>query len=62
MLLLGLGIAVAVVGLVALGEEWRRAGSQNARVNRAGLQFELVIACALAIGGGVAMAYAGVAA
>ena len=62
MLLLALGTAVAVIGLVALGEEWRRSGSQHARINKQALRMELVIACAAAIGGGVAMAHAGVAA
>jgi hypothetical protein len=58
--LLALGIAVAIVGAVVLAEEWRRAGTQNARLNKFGLRFEHVGGGAVLIGVGVAIAHAGV--
>jgi hypothetical protein len=60
MILLGIGTVFAVIGLTLLGDEWRRSGTQHARLNKLGLRFELVLAAGLLIGLGVAMAYAGV--
>lgn len=60
MILLGIGTVIVVIGLTLLGDEWRRSGTQHARVNGLGLRFELVLIAALLIGLGVAMAYAGV--
>jgi hypothetical protein len=60
MILLGLGTAIAIVGLIALADEWRRSGTQHARVNKLGLRFEIAALAALVIGLGVAMAYASV--
>lgn len=60
-LIFGLGVAVAVVGLIVGADEWRRADGQHARINQLGLRLELMILSAVLIGGGAAMAYAGVA-
>lgn len=60
MILLGLGTAIAVVGLVILADEWRRSGTQNARLNKAGLRLELLVVAAVLIGIGTAIGYAGV--
>lgn len=60
MILFGLGIAIAVVGAAVLSDEWRRAGTQNARINGLGLRFEIVAIAAVLIGVGGAIGYAGV--
>lgn len=62
MILIGFGVAAAIIAAAVLGDEWRRAGSQNARINGLGLRVEIVVAAAIVIGAGVAMAYAGVSA
>jgi hypothetical protein len=60
MILLALGTALAVVGLTLLADEWRRAGTQNARLNKAGLRIEIAVAAAVLIGIGVAIGHAGI--
>lgn len=60
MIWIPLGVALAVVGATILADEWRRSGSQNARINGNGLRAEFVVLAALTIGLGVAIAYAGV--
>lgn len=60
MILLALGTAVAVVGATVLADEWRRVGTQHARVNKSGLRFEVVALAAFLIGVGVAIGYGGV--
>lgn len=60
MILLGLGTAVAIVGAVVLGDEWRRAGLQRERVLGSGLRVEVAAVAALIIGIGVAIGYAGI--
>jgi len=62
MILLGLGAILVVVGATVLADEWRRAGTQNARINGEGLRAEAVAAAAVLLGLGVAIAYAGVSA
>jgi uncharacterized membrane protein YbjE (DUF340 family) len=61
MILLGLGVVLAVVGATLGADEWRRSGSQHARINKQSLRLELVVLAAVLVGGGVAIAYAGVA-
>jgi hypothetical protein len=58
--LLALGIAVAIVGYMMVAEEWRRSGTQNARLNKFGLSLEVVGVGGLLLGLGVVMGYVGV--
>lgn len=62
MVLVAVGVFLVVVGGTILADEWRRAGSQHARLNKHGLRVELVALAALCVGVGMAMGYAGVAA
>lgn len=60
MILIGLGVAIAVVAFTVLLDEWRRSNTQHARIFGLGLRLELLVGCALALGLGVAMTYAGI--
>lgn len=62
MILLGLGVAITVIGALVLSDEWRRTNSQRAALLGLGFRLEYGVGAALAIGLGVAMAYAGVSA
>lgn len=62
LVLLALGTAVAVIGAAIGADEWRRAGTQHARINGLGMRLEVVCLAALLIGTGVTVAYVGVAA
>lgn len=57
--LLAIGTALVVVGAVVLADEWRRSGTQHARINKLGLRLEVVALSAALIGVGVAVAYVG---
>lgn len=61
MILLGFGIAIAVVGTFLGADEWRRSGFQRERINGSGLRFEMVALAAVLIGVGVAIGYVGIA-
>lgn len=61
MILLGLGVAIAVVGAFVGADEWRRAGLQRERLQGDSLRFEVAAAAAALIGVGTAMGYGGVA-
>lgn len=58
--LLALGVVLAVVGCMAVADEWRRSGTQNARINKEGLRLEVVTIGAVVIGVGVAVGYVAV--
>lgn len=60
--LLALGVAIALVGCMIVAEEWRRSGTQNARINKAGLRLEIVSIGGVLVGLGAVMGYAGVSA